>query len=61
MSNPNPDLDTEINDNPHKLTIKHKIRMIKTQVDWYAKILDFLDLKANPNLIQFNYLISEIT
>jgi hypothetical protein len=38
------DIDTKFNDNPHKLAIKHEINMIKTQVDKYAKTLDFFNL-----------------
>jgi hypothetical protein len=51
MSNSNPDLDTKVDDNTHKLVIKLRIRMIKTQVNWYTKTLVFLDLEANLSLV----------
>jgi hypothetical protein len=58
---PNSDLDTKIDDNSHKLAIKHRFRMIKPQVDWYAETLVFLDLETNHNLVHIDCLISEIT
>jgi hypothetical protein len=54
VPNPNLDLDNKIDGNPHKLAIEHKIRTIKTQVDWYVETLIFLDLKININLVQLN-------
>jgi hypothetical protein len=58
MPNPNPDINTKIDYIPHKLAIKRKIRTIKTQVDWFVAALIFLNLEANSNLVQFNYLNS---
>jgi hypothetical protein len=40
MSNPNQELDTKLDGNPHKLAKKSKFSTIKAQVDGDAKTLD---------------------
>jgi hypothetical protein len=45
MSNPNQELDTKLDGNPQKLTLKYIISTINTQVDGDVETLDFLILK----------------
>lgn len=47
MPNPNQELGTKLDGNPHKLALKHINSTIKTQVDGDAETLDFLNLKVN--------------
>jgi hypothetical protein len=44
MLTPKEDLDTKLDDNPHKLAKKNRISTIKVQVDDDVKILNFLNI-----------------
>jgi hypothetical protein len=46
VSNPNQELDTKLDGNPHKLALKYIISTIKTQIDGDAETLDFLNLEV---------------
>jgi hypothetical protein len=48
VSNPNQELATKLDGNPHKLALKYINNTIKTQVDGNAKTLNFF----NPEVIQ---------
>jgi hypothetical protein len=45
VSNPNQELDTKLDDTPHKLALEYINSMIKTQVDGDSKTLYSLNLE----------------
>jgi hypothetical protein len=46
VSNPNQELDTKLDSNPHKLALKYINSTIKTQVEGDTETLDSLNLKV---------------
>jgi hypothetical protein len=49
MLNPNQELDTKLDSNPHKLTKIYRIGTISAQMDGYTEILSFPN-RRNPKL-----------
>jgi hypothetical protein len=46
MTNPNQELNTKLDSNPHKLALEYIISTIKTQVVCNAETLNFLNIEV---------------